>query len=241
MSRFVLIWLSTLLLAPMLGCLAPTGVGCGRYGDHCYDCEGGFGPRYAATGPLDALRQAGRSMVCGGGCGEVYYDEWISTPPYATDPCYGSEFTGAGCRERVEPLCYPLRGLLAALYGQRFYEGCDDCCDTCSGAVIESSYEEEAHEVALEGEVEEYGQRMNRSSSMMAAQPKATTKPQVDPITRQATVSAKSAIQRGNHHVSTARPPVLQQRTPSTDSSTRSSSKLKQQHMTRDGRAAARN
>lgn len=240
MRRFVLITLSQLLLVPMLGCLSPMGVGCGRYGDHCYDCEGGFGPRYAATGPLDALRQVGRSMVCGGGCGEVYYGEWISTPPYATDPCYGSEFTGAGCRERVEPLCYPPGGLLAALYGQRYYEGCDDCCDNCSGAVIEGSHEGEVHEDALAGGV--IGRRMNRSSSTMAAQPHGTiAAPQVDPITRQATMTAKYATQRGNHPVSTSRSQVSQQRGASTKSSTQNSLQLKQQQTTRGGRAAARN
>lgn len=239
MRRFVLITLSIVLLTPMLGCIAPHGIGCGRYGDHCYDCEGGFGPRYAATGPLDALRQVGRSAVCGGGCGEVYYDEWISTPPYATDPCYGSEFTGGGCRERIEPLCYPPGGLLAALYGQRFYEGCDDCCDTCSGGLIEGSLEGEAYDVAPGQEV--IGRRTNRSSSMIAAQPKAIAKPQVDPITRQATVTAKSATQRGNHPVSTARSQVPQPQGSPTKTNRRNSLQLQQHQTTRDGRPAARN
>lgn len=134
-----------------LGCCSPCGFGpgCAALDGGCQDCEGGFGPRALATGPLDAIRQAKRSLVCGGGCGEVYYGEWISTPPYATDPC-----GDAGCAVRCAPFCWSPGALLpgaliSGLYGKRFADdcgtgdcGCGDCfagdCDSCGGSVLDS-------------------------------------------------------------------------------------------------------
>ncbi len=132
-----LMFLSLLVISvASTGCCGSFGPGCGALQGGCYDCDGGFGPRGQATGPIDALRQAKRSLVCGGGCGEVYYGEWISTPPLCNDPCCGDQFIGGGVR--AQPFCTPVsalrpRNLLVNLYGKRF---CDDCgtsatCDSC--------------------------------------------------------------------------------------------------------------
>lgn len=148
--RQLLLLTGLAVILTSLGCCSPCGVGpgCAALDGGCFDCEGGFGPRHMATGPLDALRQARRSLVCGGGCGEVYYGEWISTPPYAHDPC-----DGAGCVERCTPYCvspgiFRPGALIAGLYGKRFSDcgGCEACsdagcggCDSCGGeSVIDS-------------------------------------------------------------------------------------------------------
>ncbi len=142
-------------LGSSLGCCGPMGCGgglgigpgCAAQSGGCYDCEGGFGPRQMASGPIDALRQAKRSLVCGGGCGEVYYGEWISTPPHCNDPCCGTEFTGGAVRAR--PFCVAASALrpvnlVTALYGKRH---CDSCggevgCDACLGGAGEEYYDE---------------------------------------------------------------------------------------------------
>jgi hypothetical protein len=193
----------TLLIAAIvqsIGCCGPMGcgVGCGRLGDHCYDCEGGFGPRYAATGPIDALRQARRSMVCGGGCGEVYYGEWTSTPPYAQDPCCGSEFVGGGTR--CEPFCWQPGTLLAGLYGQRFYEGCDDCCQSCGGECDGDCGNFETSDMAP---VDSTVGRHAMSSGMMASQTRGNQVPQIDPYTRNSTV--KTNPRQSGYPVSTGK------------------------------------
>lgn len=137
------------LLAASVGCCGPMGCGpgCAALDGGCQDCDGGFGPPMAC-GPLDALRNARRSLVCGGGCGDVYYGEWISTPPYAQDPCCGDQFVGGGVR--CAPFCRVpgtlLYGLTAGLYGKRFSDDCGiaDCgggcgdvgCDSCGDSVI---------------------------------------------------------------------------------------------------------
>jgi hypothetical protein len=136
-----LMFLSLLVISvASTGCCGSFGPGCGALNGGCYDCDGGFGPRYQASGPIDALREAKRSLVCGGGCGEVYYGEWISTPPYCNDPCCGDQFTGGGVR--AQPFCTPFsalrpRNLLVNLYGKRFCDestscdSCTTCCDSC--------------------------------------------------------------------------------------------------------------
>lgn len=130
-------------LGLMSGCCTPglMGPGCGVAGDHCYDCEGGFGPRQPlATGPIDALRNMRRSLVCGGGCGEVYYGEWISTPPHCQDPCHGDQFVGGGVPGR--PFCWQPGALLGNFYGTRFDDGgCQDCGSEMvdSGVIVDQT------------------------------------------------------------------------------------------------------
>ena len=117
------------------GCCGPIGcgVGCNLPGDSCHDCDGCYSPeRPIPHGPIDALRQMKRSLVCGGGCGEVYYGEWTSTPPDAYDPCCGDRFVGGATKCR--PFCWQPGMFLGNLYGKRFCEGGIDCgCDDCAG------------------------------------------------------------------------------------------------------------
>ncbi|HMP80373.1 MAG TPA: hypothetical protein PKD54_13040 [Pirellulaceae bacterium] len=112
------------------GCCAPMGCGFGCNAlSGCYDCEGGFGPPRIPRGPVDGLRQAKRSLVCGRGCGEVYYGEWISTPPDCCDPCCGDQFVGGAVR--CTPFCWEPGTLLRHLYGRRLCQCCDLPVDDC--------------------------------------------------------------------------------------------------------------
>lgn len=84
--------------------------------ESCADCSGD-------CGILPLLR---RSKVCGKGCGEVYWGEWISDPPDCCDPCdqcYGV-YTGPndGCCNLG-----PCQRLLAALHGYKY------CPKPCCG------------------------------------------------------------------------------------------------------------
>ncbi len=113
------------------GCCTPQGCGFGcRALDGCYDCEGGFGPPRIPHGPIDGLRQAKRSLVCGRGCGEVYYGEWISTPPDCCDPCCGDQFVGGAVR--CTPFCWEPGTLLRHLYGRRMCACGESDCDSCN-------------------------------------------------------------------------------------------------------------
>jgi hypothetical protein len=122
----------SLVLASALacGCLAPCRFcdGCsGCEVANCNDCDGA--PPPIPCTPWEHLCQARRSVVCGGGCGEVYYDEWFSNPPDCVDPCDGCNnwVGGDGCK------CLPLSrfdGIFAGLWGQRFR--CDDTPDVLS-------------------------------------------------------------------------------------------------------------
>jgi hypothetical protein len=142
-----LLFLTTLvaLCVSAVGCAGP--LGCRLAGDNCYDCAGGYvSERPLATGPIDALRQARRSLVCGGGCGEVYYGEWISSPPDCQDPCHGSEFVGGAVPGR--PFCWQPGTLIGGLYGSRFQGGGDCGCSTCdSGEHL--SYDEGYESVTI--------------------------------------------------------------------------------------------
>ena len=126
------------------GCCAPIGgvigPGCATYG--CNDCNGGCSSQqYIANGPIDAIRNARRRLVCGSGCGEVYVGEWISTPPDAADPCCGDQFIGGAtkCQPFCRPFCWQPGSLLAGLYGRRTCTGVQSStpcpCDSnfCSG------------------------------------------------------------------------------------------------------------
>lgn len=134
---------------PIGGAIGPVGPGC--IDTNCNDCDGACASnQYVARGPLDALRNARQRMVCGSGCGEAYVGEWISTPPYASDPCCGDQFVGGGTRCR--PFCWQPGGLLfglRGLYGERFCSGnqsstpcpCgDNFCDRRCGMATTTSY-----------------------------------------------------------------------------------------------------
>lgn len=133
MFRYLLACLVLTATLSFSGCvLGPCG------GGNCHDCDGASlhgGP--VMGGPGQAFRAWRKGLTCGSGCGEVYYDEWSSTPPDCVDPC--PEFAGGNCG-RVAPACgcgvrgcrggcgiRPLRAvgrLVVGLYGKRF---CGDC------------------------------------------------------------------------------------------------------------------
>ncbi len=135
------------------GCCAPMGpIGPGCTDLGCNDCSGcGSTTQYIANGPLDAIRNARRKMVCGSGCGEAYVGEWISTPPDAADPCCGDQFVGGATKCR--PFCWQPGNLFRGLYGQRLCSGdasstpcgcgsnvCDGGCGTVvSGPIVGGS------------------------------------------------------------------------------------------------------
>ncbi len=132
-----------------IGCCGPIGPGCG-VPMGCSDCDG-YGQNRVMQGPLDGLRQMKRSLVCGGGCGEAYIGEWISTPPDATDPCCGDQWVGGATRCR--PFCWEPGTLLNGLYGSRFCSGAESSApcgcgiDTCDGGCgfSDSGYVEEGY------------------------------------------------------------------------------------------------
>jgi hypothetical protein len=64
-------------------------------------------------------------LTCGSGCGELYWDEWLSDPPDACDPCdncgnwIGPQLPGPSCFHRF------LAGS-CSLWGYRWMgQGCD--------------------------------------------------------------------------------------------------------------------
>lgn len=149
MSRCVLILLSAAISLASVGC-------CGV--NHCNDCDGiGYGDTVLPQRPFDRLRNLRKGLVCGSGCGEVYVDEWVSTPPDCADPCCGTDFVGGAtpCRPNCWQPGNVLRRLLGGgMYGGRFCDGdassapcgcgdvgCDDCgySDVVGGEVIEST------------------------------------------------------------------------------------------------------
>lgn len=130
MVRFSLLAAGLLVSMLSIGCCGPMGCGPGCY-TACNDCNGGgCGPTMPCS-PLDGIRQFKRSLVCGGGCGEVYMGEWMSTPPDACDPCCGDQWVGGATKCR--PFCWQPGALLSRLrlYGQRCCDGggCGGCCD----------------------------------------------------------------------------------------------------------------
>ena len=144
MMRQLLLLLGLMTSLSSLGCAVPVGYGPyagGPFGSSACDSCGDYerlsclpGP-LLPYGPIEALRQAKRNLVCGGGCGNVYYGEWRSYPPDCADPCYGNEFAGGvgPCVPGWAPGALLPRNLVPALYGKRIYQSDDGCgCGTCS-------------------------------------------------------------------------------------------------------------
>lgn len=123
--------LATAIIALASGCcvdrqFGPHGHGVGPYVaggcDGCGDEKcGGVG--HIAQHPFDHLTKG-----FGGGCGEVYWDEWISDPPYCCDPCddHGN-WVGTKCCPRW------LKNGWRTLWGARHGGHADGCgCETCA-------------------------------------------------------------------------------------------------------------
>ncbi len=148
MIRFSLLIAGLLVALLSVGCCGPMGCGPGCGPVACNDCNGDCG-QTIPYGPLDGMRQFKRSLVCGGGCGEAYIGEWISTPPDACDPCCGDQWVGGATACR--PFCWQPGALLSRLnlYGKRWSASGDCCgvdccgCDSCDqGYTNYEGYEE---------------------------------------------------------------------------------------------------
>lgn len=105
------------------GCGAGCGCDLGNCSGGCDSC-GGFTP-----GPLSRLvsyhSSSGCSTCAGGGCGELYVDEWINERP-TVDNC--------GCGECLTCGRQPVRSLLNLILGDRYAGSCETC-DSCGGGV----------------------------------------------------------------------------------------------------------
>ena len=130
---------------PYGGCGPAGGAIGGRCVTNCNDCDGSSytGGRPIVYGPLQHLAQMRKSLVCGGGCGEVYYGEWQNSPPDACDPCRGSQFVGGAVP--CNPFCWNWRpgqlvfGLFSNLYGHRYCNGCGNDFGSCGcGSNVDS-------------------------------------------------------------------------------------------------------
>lgn len=134
LMRILLSTMTGIMTIWMSGCCCGPGAGpCGPCPSQCNNCDdAGYGQFPMVYGPLHGLTQLRKSMVCGSGCGEAYYDEWVSTPPDACDPCHDDQFVG-GATPCV-PFCWrpgTLFGLFGGLYGTRFCDGCGHSFDQC--------------------------------------------------------------------------------------------------------------
>ena len=189
--------LSVVVLAA--GCCGPVGPGCGA-GVSCNSCDGGF-ERHRPCSPLDGLRSFKRSLVCGGGCGETYIGEWISTPPDCEDPCCDGQFVGGATKCR--PFCWQPGTLFRGLYGSRVCTGaessvscgCDEC-DTC-GVAADSYYADEVISSGSSGcSTCQAGNCTTCRSASSNHGTEIVHRPLVDPVTRSAARRADPAVQR---------------------------------------------
>lgn len=131
------------LCAMSVGCCCVDRSPCG--GGAC----GPVGPAPCATGACGSgccpslIGAVASAVTCNTGCGERYYDEWISDPPDCCDPCDNcGNWTGP------QPCCRPLSILNPCnWFGIRYYDDCGGCgvcsaclpvCDGCGGGGCDS-------------------------------------------------------------------------------------------------------
>ena len=190
-----------------VGCCGPLGCGpgCGA-GMSCNDCDGTGMGQCGVEGPLSGLRQFKRSLVCGGGCGETYIGEWISTPPDCADPCSGNEWVGGATKCR--PFCWQPGTLFQGLYGSRFCSGsessvscgCDECDSCgCGGEVYaeDSYYSEDVISSGASGcSTCQTGNCSRCRSAVSNNGTRIVHRPAVDPVTRSASRRMDPAVQR---------------------------------------------
>lgn len=135
MVRFAFLILGVVAMSAS-GCCGPRGgIGCST---GCSDCGaasvGGCGCGAVGVGrggPLSALRNARRGLICGSGCGETYIGEWISTPPDCNDPCCNDQFVGGAVKAR--PFTRQRGALVRSLYGTRNCSGDQSTADCGCG------------------------------------------------------------------------------------------------------------
>ena len=154
MSRYLLCLLSVFAISVLsVGCCGPRGCGVGCGVHSCNDCDGsGYGERVIPQRPFDRLRNG--SLFCGSGCGEVYVDEWISTPPDCCGPCSGTDWVGGA--SPCSPYCWQpgdlFRRFNLGLLGGRYCTGAESsapcgcggggCSDgSCGSTIVEHAPE----------------------------------------------------------------------------------------------------
>lgn len=113
-----------------IAALAAAMTGCVAGGGHCGACDGGYGPR-VPQGPLAAAHNWRKNLICGNGCGEIYYGDYINNPPDCCDPCDNE----VQCTPpiRVRPGLFVFNAF-TQLYGKRVPNAgacCDTGCDAC--------------------------------------------------------------------------------------------------------------
>ena len=126
MIRSCLRWLSVVAVT----LVGASGCCVNRFGEPVPDGAGFMsglhllrGQRCSSCGPTTFAEKS----ACRTGCGEIYWDEWLSDPPDCCDPCDDcGNWVGPqhGCRKR------PSGGLWSLIWGCRG-ETCSDgeCCD----------------------------------------------------------------------------------------------------------------
>lgn len=108
--------------------------------DSCSSCSSGPSTTsgsgfYSGPGPLASF--FGLTSCNGGGCGELYVDEWLNEPP-KVDQCGYTECLQCGRS--------PIRALVQTLVGRQYTGSCDTCqCDDhgvlANGAIVHDGYE----------------------------------------------------------------------------------------------------
>ncbi len=131
---------------PLAGCQQPVcdsgcnDDGCSSSACGVSDCSN----FYSGQGPL--ARFFGVTQCAGGGCGEVYVDEWINEPP-TDDHCGYGQCLNCGRA--------PIRSLFHAILGEQYYGGCDTCNSDFAGGAD--------HQTVIDGGYGEAGVSMGRS------------------------------------------------------------------------------
>jgi hypothetical protein len=181
-----------------VGCCGPMGCGVGcDAGIGCNDCDGLGMQQQMVGGPLSGLRQLKRQMICGGGCGETYFGEWISTPPDCSDPCSGDQWVGGATKAR--PFCWQPGALFGNLYGSRSCSGAESSapcdCGSCCGEVISDGYYEES--VSTGGcSGCATGNCSRCQSASIGTGTRIVHRPATDPVTRSAKRRSDPQVQR---------------------------------------------
>ena len=144
MRTAIAAWLLVLLLAPLAGCNCFSCIeqpyipsSCSGHWDpvlgSCEQC-GVCGGACQGHTPASYMKHR---LTCGAGCGEIYWDEWLSDPPDDCDPCDDcGNWIGPRC---CEPSFWQrVSGGWCSFWGFRS-SGCATCltlgtpCSECSG------------------------------------------------------------------------------------------------------------
>jgi len=76
---------------------------------------------------MPLVSRIAQGLTCGSGCGEVYWGEWISTPP-KPDPCDScGNYTGVPNSKMYRPHRQPVRKIVRAVAGVRYGSPCRSC------------------------------------------------------------------------------------------------------------------